>query len=55
LKSCFSEQEKLDLRSIFVPKSKTLLVSEIDEQQKVLFWQKKLRIIFRYQRAIVHF
>jgi hypothetical protein len=34
----FSEQEELgDLRSIFVPQSKTLLSLDIDEQQKPLF------------------
>jgi hypothetical protein len=38
-RTCFSEQEELgDLRSIFVPQSKTLLLSlDIDEQQKPLF------------------
>tara|TARA_R110002126_G_scaffold222615_2_gene367727 strand:- start:103 stop:1584 length:1482 start_codon:yes stop_codon:yes gene_type:complete len=40
----FSEQEELgDLRSIFVPKSKTLLLSlEIDEQQKAFILAKEI-------------
>jgi predicted transcriptional regulator/DNA-binding XRE family transcriptional regulator len=44
----FSEQEKLgDLRSIFVPKSKTLLVSlEIDEQQKAFILAKEIAYNF---------
>ncbi len=40
----FSEQEELgDLRSIYVPKSKTLLISlEIDEQQKAFILAKEI-------------